>query len=149
MTIHTVTCGGLSLTHDSWSHSTILMAYDQEVVQAAVLSISQQLALLGALQANPKSHTSDELSPDDDGLGDLNPLTVNYNYGTDEINQNELAIAETVVEPNETKDNAIDMFPDSQDPPATIKHDLQVQPEVLDQGATTLRHSQCARSKPQ
>jgi hypothetical protein len=93
--------------------------------------------------------TPDTIIPEDDRLGDLNPPTVNYNYGPGEELDIDQPIMETLkqtLDPVVTPEQLIDdQGPCQQVKPDPTQPPEQIVTKVLDQGATGLR----ARLKPQ
>jgi hypothetical protein len=95
--------------------------------------------------------TLDTTIPDDDGLGDLNPPTVNPNYGLNEQPVVE-TVDEEILDPIETTVEEIVVPNVLEDPQEPVPPDLPMPPEdaeMPDQGVTGLCCSQRARIKPE
>jgi hypothetical protein len=114
--------------------------------------------LIGESEIPGVPDTSHPTIPDDDRLGDLNPITVNYDYGQDQPPDINLKTDTTVKQPLDPTDTPGDQNiipPDapnpyeqveSNQPDSTNEPILELEP--LNQGATVLRHSQRVRTKP-
>jgi hypothetical protein len=95
--------------------------------------------------------------PPDDGLGDFNTPTVNQDYRLHEEQDIDLVPLEPNVIDHETEvllyQNLEDIDP-LQNPQENLEPDQpqpreQIQPKVLDQGASTPHRSQRTRTKPE
>ena len=101
------------------------------------------------------SELIDTIIPPDDGLRDFNTPTVNQDYGLHEEQDIDLPLEPNVIdhEPKVLYENLEDIDP-LQNPQDNLEPDQpqppeQIQPKVLDQGASTPHRSQRTRTKPE
>ena len=112
--------------------------------------------LIGESNNPGVSELIDNITPPDDGIGDLNPPTVNQDYGNNEeqdIDPPPLEPNDIHHEPEVLNENLHDIVPlqtlqEHPEPDPTVPPE-PIEPEVLDQGASASRRSTRARNQPE